>query len=151
MLFAAMAPLMAAACLSRRLRLVGLAAAALVAVAAFSNERTGLFRVVPGSPKAMRRRWTRRPARASLRPAGTPIRASTRWRDCRSPIWRGSTSTPTPGPAFMPGTATSTASDDMKNWYRALPFKFTPNADTLVIGPGGGPDVLGAWRRAAAR
>ena len=33
---------------------------------------------------------------------------------------------------------------DMKWSYRALPFRLTPNADTLIIGPGGGPDVVAA-------
>ena len=30
----------------------------------------------------------------------------------------------------------------MRDWYRALPFRFAPDAETLVIGPGGGSDVL---------
>src|SRR5262249_5614819 len=30
----------------------------------------------------------------------------------------------------------------LRNWYRALPFRFAPNGETLVIGPGGGSDVL---------
>ena len=33
---------------------------------------------------------------------------------------------------------------DMKGSYRALPFRLTPNAETLIIGPGGGPDVVAA-------
>src|SRR6184192_4701898 len=32
----------------------------------------------------------------------------------------------------------------MKGSYRALPFRLTPNAETLIIGPGGGPDVIAA-------
>jgi predicted membrane-bound spermidine synthase len=30
----------------------------------------------------------------------------------------------------------------MRQWYRALPFKLVPHSRTLVIGPGGGSDVL---------
>ncbi|MEZ5319605.1 MAG: hypothetical protein R2752_19550 [Vicinamibacterales bacterium] len=30
----------------------------------------------------------------------------------------------------------------LRTWYRAHPFSFTPNPETLVIGPGGGSDVL---------
>ena len=33
---------------------------------------------------------------------------------------------------------------DMKWSYRALPFRLTPKAETLIIGPGGGPDVVAA-------
>src|SRR6185436_5321934 len=31
---------------------------------------------------------------------------------------------------------------EVRDWYRALPFRLTPNAETLVIGPGGGSDVI---------
>src|SRR4029078_3834775 len=53
LLAAAIAPMLATALLSRRLRLVGVAGMALLAVAAVTNERTGLFRVTPGSLQAM--------------------------------------------------------------------------------------------------
>jgi len=33
---------------------------------------------------------------------------------------------------------------DLKDSYRALPFRLVPNAETLIIGPGGGPDVVAA-------
>jgi hypothetical protein len=32
----------------------------------------------------------------------------------------------------------------LRDSYRALPFRLTPNAETLVIGPGGGADVVSA-------
>src|SRR5580704_11282572 len=47
-LAAAIAPMAAAACLSRRLRLVACGGVVLMAAAAWSNAGTGLFRVVPG-------------------------------------------------------------------------------------------------------
>jgi len=31
-----------------------------------------------------------------------------------------------------------------RDWYRALPFRLVSNPDTLVIGPGGGADVVAA-------
>ena len=31
---------------------------------------------------------------------------------------------------------------ELRTWYRALPFRFAPRSKTLVIGPGGGSDVL---------
>src|SRR6185295_3619436 len=33
---------------------------------------------------------------------------------------------------------------DLRDSYRALPFRLTPNGQTLVIGPGGGADVVAA-------
>ncbi|PWT94075.1 MAG: hypothetical protein C5B55_03280, partial [Blastocatellia bacterium] len=33
---------------------------------------------------------------------------------------------------------------DLRDSYRALPFRLLPNAETLIIGPGGGPDVVAA-------
>ena len=33
---------------------------------------------------------------------------------------------------------------DLKDSYRALPFRLVPNAEVLIIGPGGGPDVVAA-------
>jgi hypothetical protein len=36
------------------------------------------------------------------------------------------------------------SASDLRNSYRALPFRLTPNAETLVIGPGGGADVVSA-------
>ena len=38
---------------------------------------------------------------------------------------------------------------DLKDSYRALPFRLVPNAETLIIGPGGGPDVVAARVRRA--
>ena len=59
------------------------------------------------------------------------------------PTWRASTSTRTPGPTSWAGTARSRASPGKRDWYRALPFKVAPERPkTLVIGPGGGSDVL---------
>ena len=40
---------------------------------------------------------------------------------------------------------------DMKGSYRALPFRLTPNAETLIIGPGGGPDVVAALASGSKR
>jgi len=36
------------------------------------------------------------------------------------------------------------SASDLRDSYRALPFRLTPNAETLVIGPGGGADVVSA-------
>jgi SAM-dependent methyltransferase len=40
---------------------------------------------------------------------------------------------------------------DMAGSYRALPWRLTPNAETLIIGPGGGPDVVAALASGAKK
>jgi predicted membrane-bound spermidine synthase len=143
-LVAAITPLLAAAALSRRLRLVGVAGAVLLTVAALTNERTGLFRVIPGSLKAMRRQMDQNP---STRVTQTGWNAYSRI-DAVEGL-------PAPNLArlYIDSDAWTSVHRwdgnlesvrDMKDWYRALPFKFAPNADTLIIGPGGGADVLAA-------
>src|SRR5262252_7199806 len=61
LLLAAVAPMAAAALLSRRFRIAGLAGAALLVVAALTNGSTGLFHVIPGTIKAMRRQMDESP------------------------------------------------------------------------------------------
>jgi hypothetical protein len=143
-ILAAAAPLVAAACLSRRLRLAGIVAAGAVSVLAFTNESTGWFRVIPGSLKAMRRQMDEQP---STRVAQTGWNAYSRIDAVEG--------FPAPNLARLyidsdawtnihtwDGNLDSVR--DMRTWYRALPFRFEPDARTLIIGPGGGPDVLAA-------
>ena len=143
-ILAVAAPLVAAACLSRRLRMVGTALAVAVAVLAFTNESTGWFRVIPGTLKAMRRQMDEQP---STRVAQTGWNAYSRI-DAVEGL-------PAPNLArlYIDSDAWTSIHTwdgnlesvrDMRTWYRALPFRFAPNANTLVIGPGGGPDVLAA-------
>lgn len=40
---------------------------------------------------------------------------------------------------------------DLKDSYRALPFRLVPNAEVLIIGPGGGPDVVAALASGARK
>ena len=105
--------------------------------------RPASSRSAPRRPRASTGTWRRLRARRSRSPAGTPTRGSTPSRASSPRTWPGSTSTPTPGPTSCPGTATSRASRAKREWYRALPFQVAPErAKTLVIGPGGGSDVL---------
>jgi predicted membrane-bound spermidine synthase len=150
-LFAAITPLVASACLSRRLRVAGLAGAVLATLAVLTNARTGVFHVRPGSSKAMRRQMDETP--------GTHV-AQTGWNAySRIDAVEGF---PAPYLARLyidadawtsinawDGNLASAAK--MKEWYRALPFKFTPEAQTLVIGPGGGADVLAALAAGSRR
>lgn len=40
---------------------------------------------------------------------------------------------------------------DLKDSYRALPFRLVPDAEVLIIGPGGGPDVVAALASGARK
>jgi hypothetical protein len=144
LLAAAIAPMGAAACLSKRLRPVASACAVVMAVAAVSNPTTGLFHVFPGTIKAMRRQmeentgsrvtqtgWNAYSRIDALEGLPPPNLArlyidSDAWTNIRS--WDGRFD----------------SVRDLRGSYRALPFRLMPHADTLVIGPGGGSDVLAA-------
>jgi predicted membrane-bound spermidine synthase len=130
--------------LSVRMRYVALVGATVMAMLAGSNLRTGLFHVVPGTIKAERRQMDENPGSHVTQsgwnaysrieaveglPAPTLARLyidSDAWTSIHT--WDGNL-------ASVSG---------LKDSYRALPFKLEPRAQTLVIGPGGGADVLAA-------
>ena len=142
LLIAAVAPFGAAALLSGRFR--GAAAIAVVAMAAvaLSNGRLGLFRVTPGELKAMQRHMQETP--------GTRV-TQTGWNAySRIDAVEGF---PAPNLArlYIDSDAWTNAHQwdgridgirHMRDWYRALPFRFKQGGETLVIGPGGGSDVI---------
>jgi predicted membrane-bound spermidine synthase len=150
LLIAAVAPAVAGALLVHERR--GRAAihlAVALATVAMSSADTSLFRVAPGELKALPRHISETPG-ARITQTGwnaysridavegfaNPYLArlyidSDAWTNTLS--WDG-----------------RVASLDVRDKYRALPFRFTPNAHTLVIGPGGGSDAvvaLGAGSR----
>jgi hypothetical protein len=143
-LVAAAVPLAAAALLSRKVRVIGVVGVVVIALGAFTNEQTGLFRVIPGSLKAMRRQMDANPgahvaqtgwnaySRIDAVEGVSPQNLARLYID--SDAWT----------SIHPWDGNIESVRDMKSWYRTLPFRFTPNADTLIIGPGGGPDVVGA-------
>ena len=144
LLMAAIAPMGAAACFSRRARVVAGTGAVLIAVAAFSNASTGLFHVSPGTIKAMRRQMEEN---AGSRVTQTGWNAYSRI-DAVEGI---------PPPYLARLYIDSDAWTSIYRWdgrlasvpilrgsYRALPFRLVPHAETLVIGPGGGADVIAA-------
>jgi SAM-dependent methyltransferase len=141
-LLAAAAPLVAAALLSRARRLIAIAGAAVFVIVAVSNERLSLFRVTPGTPKAMRRQMQETP--------GTRV-TQTGWNAySRIDAVEGFPS-PNLARLYIDSDAWTNAQQwdgriesirDVRDWYRALPFRLTPNAETLIIGPGGGSDVI---------
>jgi Spermine/spermidine synthase domain len=144
LLVAAILPMAAAACLSRRLRLVAGAGAALLAVAAFSNTTTGLFHVTPGTIKAMRRQMEEN--------AGARI-TQTGWNAYSRIDAVEGMPPPYLARLFIDSDAWTSilawdgqldSVHELRDSYRALPFRFAPQGNTLVIGPGGGADVLAA-------
>ena len=157
LLAAAIAPAIAAVLLSlettpsptagslpKVIRLVAIAGAVLIAVTVFSAVKFGTFRVVPGTTKAMRNQMDANP---SARIAQTGWNAYSRIDAVEgvapghvarlyidSDAWTG----------IYEWDGRLESAHDLRDSYRALPFRLTPNAETLVIGPGGGADVVSA-------
>ena len=122
----------------------------LVCVGALTNERTGLFRVIPGTLKAMRRQMDENPG---TRVAQTGWNAYSRIDAVEgfpaadlarlyidSDAWT----------SIHPWDGNLDSVRDMKDWYRALPFRFTPNAETLDHRPGRRRRTCSARSRPAA-
>ena len=142
LLLAAAAPLFAAAFLSRRVRIVAVVGGLAVIAAAVSNERIGFFRVTPGVLKAMRRHMEELP---------NSHVTQTGWNAySRIDAVEGF---PQPNLArlYIDSDAWTNAMQwdgriesirGVRDWYRAFPFRLTDKAETLVIGPGGGSDVI---------
>ena len=142
LLLATVPPFGAAVCLSRRYRVLAIAGAVVTVAAAVSNEQSGLFRVTPGTLKAMQRHMQETP--------GTRV-TQTGWNAySRIDAVEGF---PPPNLArlYIDSDAWTDAREwngridsirSLREWYRALPFRFAPDAETLIIGPGGGSDVL---------
>ncbi len=141
LLIAAVAPAVAAAVLSTRARSVAAIGAVLLAVTALANGRAGFLRVTPGELKALPRHMNETP--------GTRV-TQTGWNAySRIDAVEGF------APRYLArlyidsDAWTNTLrwdgrveSLDVRDTYRALSFSFTPNAHTLVIGPGGGADAI---------
>ena len=138
-----LAPLAAAALFAPRFRVPSAVAALLVLAAVGVNERTGLFKIRSAPTKGLYRHMAATP--------GSKI-ALTGW-NAYSRI-DAVTGFESPYLARLyidsdawtnilewDGNVASVA--DMREWYRALPFKVAPEKPkTLIIGPGGGSDVL---------
>jgi hypothetical protein len=149
LLVASVAAAIGAASLSPQLRMIAAGGAVVLAGLAIAGDRTGWFRVTPGELKALPRHisenlgarvtqtgWNAYSRIDAVEGFANPYLArlyidSDAWTNTLS--WDG-----------------RIESLDVRDTYRALPFRFTPNAHTLVIGPGGGSDAvvaLGAGSR----
>ncbi|HKY30464.1 MAG TPA: hypothetical protein VJM12_21210, partial [Pyrinomonadaceae bacterium] len=133
------------------LSVVVFAAVIVTAGIALSAIKFGALRVVPGTTKAMRRHMDAHPE-ARITQTGWNAYSridsvegversqlarlyidSDAWTDIRE--WDGRIESAT----------------DLRYSFRALPFRLTPNAETLIIGPGGGPDVVAALSSGARK
>ncbi|HEX6187077.1 MAG TPA: hypothetical protein VFZ40_03265, partial [Pyrinomonadaceae bacterium] len=127
-------------------RVVQVAAAlgvVLAIIAAVSAVKYDAFRVKPGRTKAMRNQMDAAPGARIVQTGwnsysridcveGLPNSFARLYID--SDAWTG----------IRGWDGKLESVQDMKGSYRALPFRLTPDAETLIIGPGGGPDVVAA-------
>jgi hypothetical protein len=127
----------------RLTRVAAIVAVLLTAAAAFSAIKFGTFRVKPGTTKAMRNQMDAAPGSRIVQTGwnaysridcveGLPNSFARLYID--SDAWTG----------VRQWDGRIDSVKDMRDSYRALPFRLTPNAETLIIGPGGGPDVVAA-------
>ena len=139
----ALAPLGAAALFAPRFRVPAVAAALLVLVAIGVNERTGLFKIKGAPSKALYRHTAATP--------GAKI-ALTGWNAYSRIDAVTGFESPYLARLYIDSDAWTNILDwdgnvaslsGMRDGYRALPFEVVPKApQTLIIGPGGGSDVL---------
>ena len=115
----------------------------LAVVGVLSAVKFGTFRVKPGTTKAMRNQMDGAPGSHIVQTGwnaysridcveGLPHSFARLYID--SDAWTG----------IRDWDGRIDSVKDMRDSYRALPFRLTPNAETLIIGPGGGPDVVAA-------
>jgi hypothetical protein len=147
-----LAPLAAAACFFPRLVPYSAVGAALVLAALALNERSGVFKIRSAPTKGMYQHMAARP--------GTTV-ALTGWNSYSRIDAVTGFEEPYLARLYIDSDAwTNVLSWDgklegheyMREWYRALPFKLAPpEPETLIIGPGGGSDVLVALAAGSRR
>jgi hypothetical protein len=160
LLTGAIAPAIAAALLATgkplqkgqsAIRIVAIVAVLITISSAFAAFKFGILRVVPGTTKAMRRQMDASPG---ARITQTGWNAYSRI-DAVEGIDRSELAR-----LFIDSDAWTGVREwdgqiehakDLKDSYRALPFRLVPNAETLIIGPGGGPDVVAALASGARK
>lgn len=143
-LIAAVAPMAAAACLSPRVRLVGVGGAVLMALAAVTNGSTDLFHVIPGTIKAMRRQMEERPGSRIAQTGWNAYSRIDAVEGIGAPFLARLYIDSDAWTSILPWNGQLDELHGLRDSYRALPFRLTPKGETLVIGPGGGSDVLAA-------
>ena len=144
LLVAAVAPMVAAACLSQRLRLIATGGAVVMAAAAVTNGSTGLFHVIPGTIKAMRRQMEERPGSRVAQTGWNAYSRIDAVEGIGAPFLARLYIDSDAWTSILPWNGQLDELHELRDSYRALPFRLTPHGETLVIGPGGGSDVLAA-------
>lgn len=153
LLIGAIAPAIAALLLatSQASRGVALVAVVITVAATIAAMSAGVLRITPGTTKAMRRQMDASPG-AHVTQTGwnaysriDAVEGIDRSELARlfidSDAWTG----------VREWDGQIEHAKDLKDSYRALPFRLTPNAETLIIGPGGGPDVVAALASGARK
>src|SRR5581483_7560318 len=146
LLVGAIAPAVAALLMSlssaaKTARVAAVIAVLITTAGAFSAIKFGAFRVKPGTTKAMRNQMDAAPGSHIVQTGwnaysridcveGLPNSFARLYID--SDAWTG----------IRGWDGKHESVKDMAGSYRALPFRLTPHAETLIIGPGGGPDVV---------
>src|SRR5215470_8053958 len=145
LLVAGVAPMAAAALLSRRARVLGIAGAAVLTVTALTNGRTGFFHVIPGTIKAMRRQMDESPGSRIAQSGWNAYSRIDAVEGVDAPKFLARLYIDSDAwTSIMPWDGTLESVHELRDSYRARPFHFNPGGETLVIGPGGGPDVIAA-------
>ncbi|MEI6668855.1 MAG: hypothetical protein WCP29_11920 [Acidobacteriota bacterium] len=138
-----LAPLAASACLWPRLRVPAGVAIGLVLIAVSVNEQTGLFKIRSAPTKGMYQHMAATPeARVALTGwnAYSRIDAVTGF---ESPYLARLYIDSDAWTSILEWDGRTESVARLTEWYRALPFKVAPeHPKTLIIGPGGGSDVL---------
>jgi hypothetical protein len=137
------APSLTVGLLPRVVQVAAAFAVVLAIVGVVATVKYGAFRVKPGTTKAMRNQMDATPGAHIVQTGwnaysridcveGLPNSFARLYID--SDAWTG----------IRGWDGNLESVQDMKWSYRALPFRLTPNAETMIIGPGGGPDVVAA-------
>jgi hypothetical protein len=145
LLLAGVAPMAAAAILSRRVRVVAIAGSVVLAVSALTNGWTGMFHVIPGTIKAMRRQMDESPGSRIAQSGWNAYSRIDAVEGVDAPKFLARLYIDSDAwTSIMPWDGKLESVHELRDSYRARPFHFNPGGDTLVIGPGGGPDVIAA-------
>ena len=133
------------------MRVVAIGAVLVTASLAFAAIKFEILRIVPGTTKAMRRQMDENPG-ARITQTGwnaysridavegiDPNELARLFID--SDAWTG----------VREWDGRIESATDLRDSFRALPFRLVPRAETLIIGPGGGPDVVAALASGARK
>ncbi|HUE82864.1 MAG TPA: hypothetical protein VMM84_12195 [Pyrinomonadaceae bacterium] len=133
------------------MRVVAIGAVLVTASLAFAAIKFEILRIVPGTTKAMRRQMDENPG-ARITQTGwnaysridavegiDPSELARLFID--SDAWTG----------VREWDGLIESATDLRDSFRALPFRLVPKAETLIIGPGGGPDVVAALASGARK